>query len=48
MVGEVWVWVPYGSRKITISHQQLGVLRDYRYPVEIEAKRTYEMVLTTA
>lgn len=48
MVGEIWVWVPYGSRKITISHQQLGVLREYRYPVEIEAERTYEMVLTTA
>ena len=30
MVGEIWVWVPYGSRKITISHQQLGVLREYR------------------
>ena len=46
--GEIWVWVPRGSRKITILHQQLGVLRDYRYPVEIEADRTYEMVLTTA
>ena len=46
--GEVWVWVPRASRKITIKHQQLGVLRDYRYPIEIEAERTYEMVLTTA
>lgn len=46
-VGEIWVWVPYGSRKITISHQQLGVLRDYRFPVAIEPERTYEMVLTT-
>ena len=45
--GEVWVWVPRGSRKITIKHQQLGVLRDYRYPIEIEAERTYEMVLVT-
>ena len=45
--GEVWVWVPRASRKITIKHQQLGVLRDYRYPIEIEAERTYEMVLTT-
>ena len=45
--GEVWVWVPRASRKITIKHQQLGVLRDYRYPVEIESERTYEMVLTT-
>lgn len=45
--GEVWVWVPRASRKITIKHQQLGVLRDYRYPIEIESERTYEMVLTT-
>ncbi len=46
--GEVWVWVPRAARKITIKHPQLGVLRDYYYPVEIEAERTYEMVLTTA
>ena len=47
MVGEVWVWVPHGSRKISIMHQQLGVLRDYRYPIEIEAERTYELVLVS-
>ena len=47
-VGEIWVWVPRSSRKITILHQQLGGLREYHYPVEIEAERTYEMVLTTA
>ena len=46
--GEVWVWVPRASRKITILNQKFGVLRDYRYPIEIEAGRTYEMVLTTA
>ena len=46
-VGEIWVWVPRSSRKITILHQQLGGLRDYRYPIEIEAERTYEMVLVT-
>lgn len=45
--GEVWVWVPRGSRKITIKHDNLGVLRDYRFPMEIEAERTYEMVLVT-
>lgn len=45
--GEIWVWVPRASRKITILHQQLGVLRDYRYPIEIESERTYEMVLAT-
>lgn len=46
-VGEIWVWVPRASRKITILHQQLGGLRDYRYPIEIESERTYEMVLVT-
>lgn len=46
--GEVWVWVPRASRKITIKHPQLGVLRDYRYPIEIEAERTYLMVLISA
>ena len=45
--GEIWVYVPQKARKITISHQQLGVLRDYPYPCSIEAGRTYEMVLTT-
>ena len=46
--GEVWVWVPRGSRKITIKHPQLGVLREYRYPIEILPERTYEMQLTTS
>ncbi len=46
-VGEVWVYVPRGIKKITILHQQLGVLRDYNIPIPIEKARTYEMVLTT-
>ena len=45
--GEVWVYVPRGSKKITIKHPQLGVLRDYYYPIAIDAARTYEMALTT-
>lgn len=45
--GEIWVWVPRGLRKITVLHQRLGVLRDYRFPIEIEAERSYEMVLVT-
>ena len=43
--GEVWVYIPRGSKKITIKHPQLGVLRDYFFPVAIESARTYEMVL---
>ena len=47
-VGEIWLWVPYGSRKLTIVHPQLGVLSYYYYPIEIKAEHTYEMVLNTA
>ena len=46
-IGEVWVYVPHGIKKITIQHPQLGVLRDYYFPIAIEKARTYEMVLTT-
>ena len=46
-VGEVWVYVPHGIKKITVKHPQLGVLRDYYFPIPIEKARTYEMVLTT-
>ena len=45
--GEIWVYIPRGSKKISIKHPQLGVLRDYYFPVAIEAARTYEMKLTT-
>ena len=45
--GEIWVYVPRGSKKITIKHPQLGVLRDYYYTSSIQSGRTYEMVLTT-
>ncbi len=46
-VGEVWVYVPQGIKRITIQHPQLGVLRNYDIPIPIEEARTYEMVLTT-
>ena len=46
--GEYWVYVPYGSEKITIKHAELGVLRNYVYPVSIKKATVYEMKLTTA
>lgn len=46
-VGEVWVYVPHGIKRITIQHPQLGVLRNYDIPIPIEEAKTYEMVLTT-
>ena len=45
--GEVWIWVSPGSRRLTIKHDKLGVLRGYEYPVAIESACTYEMVLMT-
>jgi formylglycine-generating enzyme required for sulfatase activity len=44
---EIWVYVPRSLKKITISHPQLGTLRDYFFPLSIEAARTYELVLET-
>ena len=44
-VGEIWVYVPYGVRKITISHPQYGQIRDYVVPENIEKARTYVMQL---
>ncbi len=44
---EYWVYVPYGAKKITIKHDQLGILRNYIYPEPIEEACVYEMVLTT-
>ena len=44
-IGEIWVYVPYGLQRITIFHQELGVIRDYYFPVPIEKARSYEMVL---
>jgi len=46
--GEYWVYVPRGAKKITISHEKLGVLREYAYPVAIQSASVYELVLTTA
>ena len=43
--GEIWVYVPYGVRKITISHPQYGQIRDYVVPENIEKARTYVMQL---
>lgn len=43
--GEIWVYVPRGARKLTIKHQNYGVLRDYYYPISIEGGKTYEMLI---
>ena len=45
-IGEVWVYVPEGAKKITIQHAELGVLRDYYYPETILSGKTYLMKLS--
>jgi hypothetical protein len=45
--GEYWIWVGYGAKRITIKHPNLGLLRDYTYPISIEKATDYEMVLIT-
>ncbi len=46
-VGEYWLYVPYGAKRLSIHHPKLGILRDYIYPLPIEKATVYEMVLTT-
>lgn len=45
-VGEVWLWVPYGIKHISIRHQQLGTLPNYDFPITIQKARTYIMKIT--
>ena len=43
--GEIWLYVPRRSRKITITSKKFGKLTDYQYPTSIEGASTYEMLL---
>ena len=45
--GEIWLYVPWGLKRLTISHDKLGVLRDYQLNIPIEKATVYELVLTT-
>ena len=44
-VGEIWVYIPKRAQKISIFHQQYGVIRNYYFPIPIESGRTYELKL---
>lgn len=44
-VGEIWLYLPKGSKKITIKHPRWGVLRDYQFPEPLESRMTYELVI---
>jgi hypothetical protein len=44
---QVWLYVPFGVKRISIMHQQLGSLINWEFPIPIESARTYLMQLTT-
>lgn len=44
---EIWVYVSWGLQRLTIAHPQLGLLRNYMFPMPIEKATVYEMVLVT-
>ncbi|MBQ9203774.1 MAG: SUMF1/EgtB/PvdO family nonheme iron enzyme [Prevotella sp.] len=46
-VGEIWVYVPEGVKRLTISHQQLGVLRDYDLGQMLRRAKTYILKLSS-
>ncbi|MDE7109550.1 MAG: hypothetical protein K2O49_06260 [Muribaculaceae bacterium] len=43
--GEIWLYIPKGSKKITLKHPEWGVLRDYTFPEKIESHISYELRL---
>lgn len=46
--GEVWLYVPQGTKRVNVSHPLLGVLRGYELPEVVKSKTTYdaEIVIT--
>ena len=43
--GEIWLFVPFGIKKITLRHQELGSC-EYAIPIVIESAKTYRMGLS--
>ena len=44
-VGEIWIYLPKGTKMITLKHPLWGVLRDYKLGTTLESRMTYEMKL---
>lgn len=43
----VWLYLPAGTRDITISHKVYGTLSGWNFPVSLESARVYELTLKT-
>lgn len=44
-VGEILLWVPQGTKRLTVRHEGLLTLKNYEIPVEIVSKGAYHAVL---
>lgn len=44
-VGEYWLYIPWGAKRLTIKHEKFGILRDYMYPIPIEKATVYVLEL---
>lgn len=44
-VGEIWLYLPKGTKMLTLKHPEWGVLRDYKLGKPLESRMTYEMKL---
>ena len=42
-VGEILLFLPKGTKSITLKHPQWGVLRDYQFGMKLESRMTYEL-----
>ena len=42
----IWVYVPAYARNLTVAHKEYGVLREWGFPVSLEAGHTYTMELS--
>lgn len=44
-VGEIWLYLPKGTKQLTIKHPLWGVLRDWPLGMKLESHMTYELRL---
>lgn len=44
-VGEIWLYLPKGTKLLTLKHPEWGVLRDYHLGKSLESRMTYELKL---
>ena len=44
-VGEIWLYLPQGTKTLTIKHPEWGVIRDYKLGKPLEGRITYEIQL---